>query len=154
MDGLLVFASLRLCAYPPITCFHGPTQVQISNDISIGSAVFAQLTAESRYTLQRGRPFPPLKLSLPTGDLDLHLMVSSAHQNPQPTRHLHRFSRFCTTHLRVSLYFTMDHPFPSQIAPSHEGIWTSSNTWILGPTQVVNPNGISIGLAVFAGSLL
>jgi len=26
-----------------------------------------------------------------------------------------------------------------------------SNTWFPGPTQVVNPNGISIGAAVFAG---
>jgi len=26
-----------------------------------------------------------------------------------------------------------------------------SNTWSLGPTQVINPNGISIGSAVFAG---
>ena len=153
MDGLVVFASLRLCASPPITCFHGPTQVQISNDISIGSAVFAQLTAESRYTLQRGRPFPPLKLSPPTGNLDLRLMVSSAHQNPQPKRHLDQFSRFGTTHLRMSLYFTMGRTFLPQIAHSREGIWTPSNTWILMPTQVVNPNGISIGSAVFTGSL-
>jgi len=26
-----------------------------------------------------------------------------------------------------------------------------SNTWFPGPTQVLNPNGISIGAAVFAG---
>ena len=26
-----------------------------------------------------------------------------------------------------------------------------SNTWSLGPSQVLNPNGISIGSAVFAG---
>jgi len=26
-----------------------------------------------------------------------------------------------------------------------------SNTWSLGPTQVLNPNGTSIGSAVFAG---
>jgi len=26
-----------------------------------------------------------------------------------------------------------------------------SNTWFLGPTQVLNPNGISIGAAVRAG---
>ena len=31
------------------------------------------------------------------------------------------------------------------------GIWTPSNTWFLGPTLVLNPNGISIGSAVFAG---
>jgi len=27
----------------------------------------------------------------------------------------------------------------------------TSNTWFLGPTQVLNPNGISIGAAVCAG---
>jgi len=30
------------------------------------------------------------------------------------------------------------------------GIWNPSNTCFLGPTLVHNPNGISIGLAVFA----
>jgi len=43
---------------PPNTCFLGPTRVQILNGISIGSAVFAQLTAESRYILQRVISFP------------------------------------------------------------------------------------------------
>jgi len=37
----------------------------------------------------------------------------------QIKRHLDRFSRFCTAHGRVSLYFTMDTTFP-QIAPSYE----------------------------------
>jgi len=40
---------------------------------------------------------------------------------------------------------------PVKIAPTHGGIWTPSNTWFLGPTQVLNPNDISIGWAVFAG---
>ena len=30
-------------------------------------------------------------------------------------------------------------------------IGTPSNTWFLWPTRVLNPNGISIGSAVFAG---
>jgi len=30
---------------------------------------------------------------------------------------------------RASLHFTMGHPFSLKIAPSHEGSWTSSNTW-------------------------
>jgi len=41
-----------LCT-PPNTCFLGPTRVQIPNGILIGSAVFAQLTTDSRYTSQR-----------------------------------------------------------------------------------------------------
>jgi len=41
-------------------------------------------------------------------------------------------------------------PFPLKIALSYEGIWTLSNTWFPGPIRVLNPNGISIGSAVFA----
>jgi len=41
-------------------------------------------------------------------------------------------------------------PFP-KIAPSQGVIWTPSNRWFLEPTRVHNPNGISIGSAVFAG---
>ena len=43
---------------------------------------------------------------------------------------------------------------PLKIAPSHEGIWTLSNTWFTGPTRVLNQNGISIGSAILAGSLV
>jgi len=38
---------------PPNTCFLGPIQVHIPSDMSIISAVFAQLMAVSCYTLQR-----------------------------------------------------------------------------------------------------
>jgi len=41
-----------------------------------------------------------------------------------------------------------------KISPSHGGIWTPSNTWFLGATEVLNPNGISIGAAVLQGSLV
>ena len=34
------------------------------------------------------------------------------------------------------------------------GIWTPSNRWFLGPTWVLNPNGISIGPAVLQFSLV
>jgi len=38
---------------PPLyTCFLGPSRVQIQNGISIGSAVFAQLTTYLPHTLQ------------------------------------------------------------------------------------------------------
>ena len=67
------------------------------NGISIGSVVFALMTAECTYTLQ------------------------------------------------------WDAPSPLKIAASHGGSGPPSNTWLLGPTRVLNPNGISIGSAVFAG---
>jgi len=65
------FSSIRqtapVCTLPN-TRFLGPTQFQSPNGISIGSAVFAQLTAELPYTLQLAAR--PSKLSLSTGDLD------------------------------------------------------------------------------------
>ena len=42
------------------TCFLGTTRVHNPSGISIRSAIFAQLTAECRYTLQRGCHFPAL----------------------------------------------------------------------------------------------
>jgi len=42
-------------------------------------------------------------------------------------------------------------PYPLKIAPSHGGSGHPSNTWFLGPTWVLNPNGNSIGFAIFAG---
>jgi len=77
-------------------------------------------------------------------------MVPWANPSPQPKWYLDRFSRFCTDDRRVSLYFTMDAPFPLKISPSHGGSEPPSNTWFLGPIQVLNLNCISIGLAVFA----
>jgi len=41
-------------------------------------------------------------------------------------------------------------PFPSKL-PIQLEMWTASETQFLGPTRVHNPNGISIGSAVFAG---
>jgi len=44
------------------TCFLGPTRVHDKNGVSIGSAVFAQVTAQSRNTLQQAAP-SPLKIA-------------------------------------------------------------------------------------------
>jgi len=78
-------------------CFLGHTRFQILNGVSIGSAVYAQMTAECPYTSQ------------------------------------------------------WDVPSPLKIASSHGGSEPQSNPSFPGPTPVFNPNGISIGSAVFAG---
>ena len=79
----------------------------------------------------------------------IELVLPSAHWSPQPKPQIDRFSRFCTAHDRKSLYFTMAPLFP-KIATSHGGSGPASNTWFLGPTRVLNANGISIASAVFA----
>jgi len=75
----------------------------------------------------------------------IELVLFSAHPTPQPKRQIDRFSRFCTTHGRKSLYFTMGDPFPKN-CPFSWGIWTS---WFLGPFWAHNPNGITIGSGVY-----
>jgi len=62
---------------------------------------------------------------------------------------------FCTAHGSMSLYFTMDRLLSPQNCLFPWGTWTPSNLlWLLGPTTVHNPNGISIGSVVFAGLMI
>ena len=105
---------------------------------------FARLTVESPC----GRPFSP-KLPLPMG-IWTHLTHDFwAHPSPKHKRRLDRFSRLCTNNHRVShILYNRTHLSLSKLPP---GIWTASNTWFAGPTRVLNPNGISISSAVFAG---
>jgi len=88
----------RLASQSNTWCL-GPMQAHNPNGTSIGSAVYAQVTAECPYTLQWFACFP-------------------------------------------------------QNWPFAMGIWTPCNTWFLGPTRVLNPNGNSIALAVLQGSLV
>jgi len=78
-----------------LPCAH--TSPHYQNGVFISLAIFAQLTAETAYTLQWAAPFPP---------------------------------RNCL--------FTW-------------GSGPSSNTWFRGPTRLHITNGISDGLAIFAG---
>jgi len=78
--GPMVFNGIRQVApvWPTSnTCFLGPTQVQIPNAISIGSAVFAQLMPDSHYTLQRATPFPSRNCTFQWGNLNPHLIHGS-----------------------------------------------------------------------------
>jgi len=58
---------------PSNTCFVRPTLLSITDGISIGSAVFAGLTAECHYTLQWAAPFA-LEIAPFNGYLDPHLI--------------------------------------------------------------------------------
>jgi len=103
MDGSMVFARWQQCA--PRLMLPWLTLVHIQNDVLIGSAIFAQLTAESRYALQRAAPFP-LKIAHSHGDLDpIYYMIPWANPSPQPKQHIDWFGHFCTAHRRMSLNF-------------------------------------------------
>jgi len=76
---------------PNLTRFLGSIRAHHPNGISIGSAVFVQMTADCPYTLQLD--------ALPMRDLGPHLIHGSlGHPSPQPKLHLDRFSSFCRAH--------------------------------------------------------
>jgi len=79
----------------------------------------------------------------------IELVLPSAHRSPQPKWQIDRFSHFWTAYRRVSLG-KPGHVLSPNNSPLAWGIWAPSNTCFFGPTQVHNPNGISIGSAVFA----
>ena len=142
MDSSVIFARLRQCAPPTNTCFLGPTWVHTLNDISIGSAVLAHLTAEDIYTLQQAAPFPS-KLPLLMGDLDSCL--TNAYLGPFHSVRPHSSLQ--------SVPIVQNGPLiPPQNCPFTWGTCTPSNTRFLGDTRVHNPNGILISSAVLQGS--
>ena len=61
------------------------------------------------------------------------------------------FSHFCTAHGRKVPIFYNGRPFLPKLPFQWGGNWTPSNTCFHGPTIILNPNGISIGAAVFVG---
>jgi len=120
-------------------CFLVPTRVHNPN-----SNRSVQPFLHSSRQKVNGCPFPK-KLPLPMKDLVPHLIHDSLGQSEPKTQMASppvvRFSCFCTDDCRVSQYFTMGHPFPPSKLPFPWGIWTPSNTWFPGPTQVLNPIG-------------
>jgi len=76
---------------PSNTWFPGPTRVLNQNGMSIGSAVFAQITAECPY----GTLLSPQNCPFPWADLNPHLIHGLLGPKSSTKRHLDRFSRFC-----------------------------------------------------------
>jgi len=78
------------------TCFLRPTGVYVVNGISIGSAVFAQFTAECPYRpIYNGLPLSPQNCPFPWVIWSpSNTWFIGAHPRPQSKRHLDRFSHF------------------------------------------------------------
>jgi len=140
---------------PPVkydsTCASFGPPVSTTQTANRSVQPFLRSSRQKVPTLYNKRPFPT-KLPLLMGNLDAHLIhdslgeyepiIQTASLSVQPFLHRYR---------RVSIYFTMGRPFPFKIAHSHRGCGPPSNTWLPGPARVLNPNGISIGSAFFAG---
>jgi len=125
-------------------CFLWPTRVHNPNGKLIGLAVFAQLTAESLYTVF-GATFRQ-NCPIPWGHLDLHLTHAFLVPSEPATQMAFRS--------QSALYFTIACPVPLKTTPSHGGLGPQSNTWFPGPTRVLNANSILVGSAVFDGPLV
>jgi len=81
-------------------------------------------------------------------------MISWAHLSPQPKQHLDWFCRFCTDDCRVSLYFTMGRPFPSNL-PISMG-WSGPHLihGSLGPPQFSTQTATRLVQPFSQGSLV
>jgi len=133
---------------PLNTCFFGSIRVHNPNGTSASPSVRPFCTGHCR--LSSGMPghvLYPKNCPLAWGDLDPHLTHGSS-DSPESTPQTAFRSVQPFLH-RESLYFYGPHLPPSKLSLPMR-IWTPSNTCFLGPIRVHNPNGISIGSAVFA----
>jgi len=112
-------------------------------------AANAAATLQRRLSMLLNGPDNLRKLPLPLRDRHPRLINGSLSppESSCKTASRSRFSSFCTVHRRVSYYFTMGRydSFPPKLPLFLGGSGPSSNTWYLWLTQVINPNGISIG---------
>jgi len=164
MDGSIIFARMHQCALTSgdigttrqirlNLCFLRPTWVHNPNDKSISSAVFAQLTAESPYTLQWALLSPqncPFRWRIWTPSILWFLGPIQTH-NPNGISIGSAVFTHTTVECPYTLRWNAPSPPPKNCPFQSGGSGPPSNTWLPGPTRVLNPDGISIGWAVSAG---
>jgi len=151
MDSSVAVAQVVVVSTPPNTCFLGPIRVTISDEVSIGSAIFAQFTAERPYTLAVWLPFPPPQnCRFSWGDLDPYVMHDSLGLSRPTTQKASSSIELFFAQLTTEWPFTLQWvaPFPSKFLLPVGDL----DPWFLWLTQVLNPNGISISSGVFGGS--
>jgi len=133
---------------PPNTCFTGPTWFHNPN----ASQSVQPLLHSSRQRvaiLYNGPPPFSFKIAPSMKPHLIHGSLGPPKSSTQTTsRSLQLFLHTLPQSVRI-LYNKL--PIPLKTAPSHGGSVPPSNTWFPGSTQVLNPNSISIGIAVFAG---
>jgi len=109
-------------------------------------------TAHGRKSLYLHWALFPSKLPLAMRDLDPHLIYGSMGPSESSTQTVSwSFQPFLHRRPHSVPILYNGTPLPLVIAPSHGASGPQSNTWFRGPTLVLNPNGISISSAVFAG---
>jgi len=130
----LKIAPLHGGSVPYLMWFLGSTRRSTPNDILVGSAIFAQLTADSPYTLQWAPYFS--KLPIPVGDMEPHLVHE--YLGPcKPTTQTASSSvqSFSHSSPQSYLYFTMGRSLTPEIAPSCGGCGPHLIHGSLGPPE-------------------
>jgi len=116
---------------------------KVPNSISIVSAIYAQLTADSSYTLQWAASSPK-NCPFPWGISTPHRIHGSLGPHESTTQMASQLVQPFFQGSRQSIPIIYNRPPFPQIAPFHGEIWTPSNIWLFGPTQVLNPNDIAV----------
>jgi len=129
MNGTMVFNR-----WPPKTCFLGPTSLPIPNGVSIGSAIFAQLTAECPYTLQWSAF--PLKIASFLWESGPHVKRDSLGPSKPNTNGISNDSAVFAQ-LTADCPYTLQWAAPStlKITPSHGGSGPHLTHGFLGPSE-------------------
>jgi len=117
-------------------CFLRPTGVHNPNGKSIGSAVSAQLMAESAYTLQWGDAFPQnCPFSWGGIGTPIYFMIPRGRPSPKSKLHHDRFSYFHIGDRSVPIPYNGTPLSPLKIAPSHGGSRPHVIRGSLGPPE-------------------
>jgi len=127
--------------------------MQLVFKVSIGSGIF--FTAHRR--VSSGMPrhvLSPKNCVFTFGDLDPHLIrvhdsFGPPESSTQTASPLHWFNRFCAADRSVPILYNGPPLLPSKLLLPMGEHGPPSITWFFRPTRVLNPNGISIGSAVF-----
>jgi len=152
MDGTIESNSSG-CAnvYPHQHVSFGPPESILKQRLHLFSHCCTAHGRVSSHRVIPGMLFPSQSCSFPWRDLNPDLTSGSLGPPNSASQTASRsVSRLCTAHGRRSLYFTMSRLQPKLPFPMGRSE-PPSNTWFLGPTQVLIPNSTSIGSAIFAG---
>jgi len=131
-------------------CFLVPTRVHNPNGISIGLAIFAQLTAVSlgMHVHILSPKKLPLRLVRSGPPSNTWFLGSTQILSPNGISIGSAVFTQLTAERPYTLQWT---PFSPSKLPIPMGDLGPSFKWFLGPTRVLNPNYFSIGSAVYAG---
>ena len=153
MDNSNVIARLRQCSARCNTCFLGPIRCHNPNSISIGSAMFAQLTVECHRACP-GMSFP-LKIAdshaaIWTQSYTWFLEPISAHNPNSISIGSAVFAQLTAERPHTPQCVHLAARSPLKIALPMDRSRPPSNTSYPGPIRAQNPNRIWISSAIFS----